>query len=91
MCIPDAPWIKYADTNGVPPGRYNDEPSYLYCVETIETDGREQRETFNDESSALDFYRQCVTDGVLTAECWRIDGDDDEVDLIEYYEKEDKQ
>lgn len=89
--IPDAPWIKYADTNGVPPGRYSDEPSYRYRVETVEMDGRELREIFNDESSALDFYQQCVTDGVLTAECWRIDSDGDKVELIEYYEKEEEE
>lgn len=86
--IPDAPWIRYADTNGVPPSSYS-EYKNRYRVEAVETDGSENRETFDDANSALDFYRQCVADGVLSVECWSIDSDGNHIDLIKCYEKED--
>lgn len=87
--IPDAPWIKYADTNGVPPSSYSEYKS-RYRVKTVETDGSENRETFDDEAMALDFYQQCVKDKVLSVELWSIDGDGDHIDLIKFYEKEDE-
>lgn len=87
--IPDAPWIRYADTNGVPPSSYS-EYKNRYRVETVETDGSENRETFDDEGLALDFYQQCVKDEVLSVELWSIDSDGDHIDLIKFYEKEDE-
>lgn len=88
--IPDAPWIRYADTNGVPPSRYS-EYKLRYRVEATEVDGTTYKETFDDLELALDFYKQCVADNnMLTADCWSIDGDGDTVDLIECYEKEDE-
>lgn len=88
--IPDAPWIKYADTNGVPPSSYSEYKS-RYRVETVESDGSTNRETFDDRDMALDFYQRCVENGVLSADCWSIDGDGDLIDLIECYEKKDEQ
>lgn len=87
--IPDAPWIRYADTNGVPPGDY-EERKNRYRVKTVETNSYANTETFDDEGLALNFFQQCVADGVLSVECWRIDGDGDNIELIEFYEKEDE-
>ena len=87
--LPDAPWIKYADTNGIPPNEYSEYKS-RYRVETVETDGSENSEPFDDKDTALDFFQQCVADGVLTAELWSIDSYGDRINLIELYEKEDE-
>ena len=86
--IPDAPWIIYADTNGVPPCDYS-EYKNRYRVETVETDGSTNRETFDDIDEALNFYRQCVADGVNSVDCWSIGSDGELIDLVDCYEKED--
>lgn len=87
--LPDAPWIRYADTNGDPYGGYSDYKS-RYRVETVEEDGSTNSETFDDRDQALDFYKQCVEDGVLSVDCWSIDGEGDHIDIIACYEKEDE-
>lgn len=89
MSIPDAPWIRNAETYGDPSGRCK-EYKLRYRVEATEVDGTTYKETFDDYVLALDFYKQFEADDVLTAELWSIDGDGDVVELLECYEKEEE-
>lgn len=85
--IPDAPWIRYADTNGVPPCDY-DEGEEVYYAIVEELDGSTTMETFDDYDSALDYFKSCVEEGVISVEIKRVYGDLDS-ELLDYYEKED--
>lgn len=85
--ISDAPWIRYADTNGVPPCDY-DEGEEVYYAIVEELDGTTTRETFYDYDSALDFFKQCVEEGVISVRIDRCYGDLDS-EILDYYEKED--
>ena len=85
--IPDAPWIRYADTNGVPPCDYDESKEVYYAI-VEELDGTTTRETFYDYDSALEFFKQCVEEGVSSVEIKRVYGDLDS-ELLDYYEKED--
>ena len=87
MSIPDAPWIRKADNNGLPSNSDYDCERY-YRVETVEANGLTTRESFDDFRQAKDFYYQCLADNVITVELWRIGQDGDSVDLIECFEND---
>ena len=88
--IPDAPWIKYADTNGMPPDGHEGR-DLRYRIEVKETDKSITRETFNDYDSALSFYKECVADDVLIVKFSRIDNDGDTVEMLKYFDREDEE
>lgn len=85
--IPDAPWIRYADTNGVPPYECDNEESYIAVVE--ELDGSTTTESFNDYDSAADYFKSCIEEGVISVIIKRCYGDANG-ELLDYYDNDEE-